>query len=185
MAPGYWSAQLRQTVRFADAAASCSPSRSLVLLEVGPGQTLTTLARQNPAKQSAQVTIYSSPKGANESEAVEFLSAAGQLWTAGVEIDWLALQGGSTRRRVPLPSYPFERKRHWIEAFRPEEGQAPALTHPESAGIEAKGIAANGATPSLSEIEAIVDEQLRIMATQIEILRAAPASADSKRRTQP
>jgi len=185
MSPGYWCAQLRHTVRFADAVGVLLAQPSLVLLEVGPGQTLTTLARQNPAKQPAQAAIYSSPRGANDSEAVEFLSAAGQLWIAGVEIDWLALHGGSPRRRVPLPSYPFERKRHWIETYRPMEGQAPAQTHSESASLEANGIAANGAAPSLSEIEAIVDEQLRIMARQIEALRAAPASVDSDRRAQP
>jgi acyl transferase domain-containing protein len=181
MSPGYWCAQLRHTVRFADAVGVLLAQPSLVLLEVGPGQTLTTLARQNPAKQPAQTSIYSSPRGANESEVVEFLSAVGQLWTAGVEIDWLALHGGAPRRRVPLPSYPFERKRHWIPQL-----EVPALTHSSAfPEVEANGITANGAAPSLAEIEAIVDEQLRIMARQIEVLRAAPVSDESNRRTQP
>ncbi len=185
MSTGYWSAQLRHGVRFADAVGVLLAQPSLVLLEVGPGQTLTTLARQNPARQPAQVTIYSSPKKPEESEVVEFLSATGQLWAAGVEVDWLALHGGSPRRRVSLPTYPFERKSHWIEAHRSEENQRqanlPVLTHSESVGVGTNGAYPKGAAPSLSEIEAIVDEQLRIMDRQIEVLR----SADPNRRPPP
>ena len=92
MSPGYWSAQLRHTVRFADAVGQLLPQADLALLEVGPGQTLTTLARQNPARQPGQVTIHSSPRTGSERE--ELLSAVGQLWLAGVEIDWAALHGG-------------------------------------------------------------------------------------------
>jgi acyl transferase domain-containing protein len=102
--PGYWSAQLRQTVRFADAVAKLLDQPALALLEVGPGQTLTTLARQNPAKRADQATIYSCPRTSGESGAAELLSAAGQLWLAGVEIDVGALHGGSIRRRVSLPT---------------------------------------------------------------------------------
>ena len=89
--PGYWAAQLRHTVRFADAVGTLLHDPSLALLEVGPGQTLTTLARQNPAKQPAQASVYSSPRTCKESETLEFLNAVGQLWLAGVEIDWNAL----------------------------------------------------------------------------------------------
>jgi acyl transferase domain-containing protein len=185
MSPAYWSAQLRQGVRFADSVGVLLAQPSLVLLEVGPGQSLTTLARQNPAKPPAQVTIYSSPKSADESEAVEFLSAAGQLWTAGIEIGWTALHGGQPRRRVPLPTYPFERKRHWIDAHRPGEGLTPVPTQTHAVPeVETNGLHLNGSAPSLSEIEALVDEQLRIMARQIEVLRAAPPSAGTKRSTR-
>ena len=93
--PGYWAGQLRHTVRFADAVGVVLNQPTLALLEVGPGQTLTTLARQNPAKQAAQATIFSSPRTCKESEATEFLSAVGQLWLAGLEIDWRALHGES------------------------------------------------------------------------------------------
>jgi acyl transferase domain-containing protein len=194
--PGYWSAQLRHTVRFADAVSTLLNQPEMALLEVGPGQTLTTLARQNPAKQASQTTIYSSPRTCKESETAEFLSAAGQLWLAGVEIDWRALHSGAVRRRVPLPTYPFERKRHWIEPYRvagPAHSASPGTHYINGAGaarntnvtladhleavVNGTPVTEGGAEPS-SELEALIQEQLRIMAKQIEVLRYASASTD-------
>ena len=181
--PGYWSAQLRHTVRFADAVGTLLNQPGLALLEVGPGQTLTTLARQNPAMQPGQPTIYCSPRSGSES--AELLSAAGQLWLAGVDIDWLALRGGVPGKRVPLPSYPFERKRHWVEAYRPSsrsdvytnghgatrDTNSALAAHLESATNEVM-VTVEASEPS-SELELLIHEQLRIMAKQIEVLRAA------------
>ncbi|HTQ80154.1 MAG TPA: hypothetical protein VMM92_09165, partial [Thermoanaerobaculia bacterium] len=42
--------------------------------------------------------------------------ALAKLWLLGVEPDWRALHTGSRRQRVPLPTYPFERRRHWVDA---------------------------------------------------------------------
>jgi phthiocerol/phenolphthiocerol synthesis type-I polyketide synthase E len=183
--PGYWSAQLRRTVRFADAVGTLLNQPSLALLEVGPGQTLTTLARQNPAMQPGQLTIYCSPR--TGSEAAELLSAAGQLWLAGVEIDWQVLRGAAARRRVPLPSYPFERKRHWVEPYRPAHPGA-VYTNGHGTARDPNGVLANhlesltngalvteGTSEPSSELEALIHEQLRIMAKQIEVLRLASA----------
>jgi phthiocerol/phenolphthiocerol synthesis type-I polyketide synthase E len=184
MSPGYWSAQLRHTVRFADAVGQLLTQPDLVLLEVGPGQTLTTLARQNPARSPGQVTIHSSPR--TGSETGELLTAVGQLWLSGVEIDWTALHAGSPRRRVALPTYPFERKRHWVEAYQPAKPEAlPANGAANGTVARDMGLTLtnqletmmNGAlfTEALSEpsseLEALIEGQLQIMATQIEALR--------------
>jgi phthiocerol/phenolphthiocerol synthesis type-I polyketide synthase E len=191
--PGYWSAQLRHTVRFADAVEKLLSQPGLALLEVGPGQTLTTLARQNPAKQPGQATIHSSPRTSQESEMAELLSAAGQLWVAGVEIDWPALHGGAARRRVPLPTYPFERKRHWIEPYRsinPEArytngtangagGARRTLAEHLEAMLNGAPVIESAAAPS-SELEMLIKEQLQIMAKQIEVLHEASASAPTQ-----
>jgi phthiocerol/phenolphthiocerol synthesis type-I polyketide synthase E len=180
-APAYWSAQLRHTVRFADAVGTLLSQPTLALLEVGPGQTLTTLARQNPAKQPAQATIYSSPRTCKDSETIEFLSAAGQLWLAGVDLEWTAWPGPAPRRRVPLPTYPFERKRHWIEAHQPSpSGTAPragdsALDEEWEAVLNGVNVTEVGAGPS-PEWEALIEEQLRIMGKQIDTLRYASAA---------
>ena len=174
--PGYWSAQLRRTVRFADAVGTLLNVPTLALLEVGPGQTLTTLARQNPAKQPGQPTIYSSPRTCKDSEAIEFLNAAGQLWLAGVSIDLGALNGGSPRLRVPLPTYPFERQRYWIPAqgvaasAYANGSSATSETNELEALVHAADVTDTGAPPS-SELEALIEEQLRIMGKQIETLR--------------
>jgi phthiocerol/phenolphthiocerol synthesis type-I polyketide synthase E len=180
ISPSYWSGQLRHAVRFADALEKLMNQPGLALLEVGPGQTLTALARQNPALPSNQSTIASSPRTCRESEANEFLSAVGQLWIAGVEIDWAALQGETPRRRVPLPTYPFQRQRYWIDA---QKATVPSFTngngHAHEAVTNRLTVETNGhreasedASPS-SELEALIQEQLRIMAQQIEVLRSA------------
>ena len=107
--PSYWSAQLRRPVRFADAVGALLTDTSRIFLEVGPGQTLSALARQHAAWQPDRVMIHSLPRKSEEG----LLPATGQLWQAGVPIVWETLHAAP--RRVALPTYPFERKRHWIE----------------------------------------------------------------------
>jgi phthiocerol/phenolphthiocerol synthesis type-I polyketide synthase E len=189
MDPAYWSAQLRHTVRFADAVGTLLNQPSLALLEVGPGQTLTTLTRQNPAKQPAQPTIYSSPRTCKDSEVLEFLSAAGQLWLAGIDLDWTALHGDAPRRRVPLPTYPFERKRHWIEPYHvgtPEAAytNGDSVTEPLANLVNGANVTESDDGPS-SELEALIEEQLRIMGKQIETLRYVSAGASKNGEKHP
>ncbi|HVW86990.1 MAG TPA: amino acid adenylation domain-containing protein, partial [Bryobacteraceae bacterium] len=83
-----------------------------VLLEVGPGQTLSVLARQHPAK-SAEQTVASSLHLSREDELRGVLETLGRLWMAGVSVDWPAFYADERRHRVVLPTYPFERKRCW------------------------------------------------------------------------
>ncbi|NPD24538.1 type I polyketide synthase [Corallococcus exiguus] len=114
--PAYWAAHLRHTVRFGDAMNTLFAGPPAVFLEVGPGRTLATLARQNPAA-GPHLTVATLPHPAdNTSDAVSALTAAGRLWCAGVAISWQGLHGGVARRRVPLPTYPFERQRYLVEA---------------------------------------------------------------------
>jgi non-ribosomal peptide synthase protein (TIGR01720 family) len=121
----YWARHLRETVRFADGAQELMKGAERILLEVGPGQTLTALTRQHPAKAQEQVIVPSLPR-ANEGrpEAESLLSAAAGLWLAGLELDWQALHSGRRPRRVPLPTYPFERSRYWIDPAADEPADA-------------------------------------------------------------
>jgi acyl transferase domain-containing protein len=166
--PGYWSSQLRRTVRFADAVGRLLGQPELALLEVGPGQTLTNFARQHPEKKANQAAINCAPKAGGESDVIELLSAAGQLWCAGVEIDWAALHGHEPRHRVPLPTYPFERKRHWVA---PPQGGA-VLETPDVAREIVPGNAA--------DLENLIEEQLRTMEQQIEALHQAMAPSGAQ-----
>jgi acyl transferase domain-containing protein len=114
--PRFWARQLREPVRFAEGAARLFDDPTRILLEIGPGQTLATLVRQHPGRKANQVIVNSlgpSSGGSNATSAV--LLAAGGLWAAGADLNWLALHGGVPRCRIPLPTYPFERKRYWIE----------------------------------------------------------------------
>jgi amino acid adenylation domain-containing protein len=106
--PAYWARQLREPVRFARAAAAVAKER--ILLEVGPGSTLAALARQ-----SRGGTVIASQSASGEREQATMLEALGRLWLAGVTIDWRLLHGSDQRRRVALPTYPFERERYWLE----------------------------------------------------------------------
>ena len=130
--PGYWAAHLRHTVRFADGFERLLLGSDRVFLEVGPGKTLSTLGRQHP--QSAERVILSSMRHVkdSQSDAQVLAQAVGQLWTAGVRLDSAALYAGERRRRLGLPTYPFERRRHWVEAAPAVEQQAPSP--PTSAG---------------------------------------------------
>ncbi|HEY0739781.1 MAG TPA: amino acid adenylation domain-containing protein [Herpetosiphonaceae bacterium] len=114
--PRYWTRHLRGTVRFADnlqtllAESDASP----ILLEVGPGRMLGTLARQYRLTNPAVLASLRHPHD-QQSDAAFLLSTLGQLWLVGARVDWQRLYAGERRRRVVLPTYPFERQRYWIE----------------------------------------------------------------------
>ena len=128
--PEYWAGHVRQTVRFADGIGELLKDAENVLLEVGPGQTLTTLSRQYRSSSAEQIIIPSLPlAGADEERGL--LEALGRLWMAGRAIDWAAFQAPERRLRVVLPTYPFERKRFW-----PEPAAAPRHVSPEAPVLE-------------------------------------------------
>jgi amino acid adenylation domain-containing protein/non-ribosomal peptide synthase protein (TIGR01720 family) len=124
--PAYWVRQLREPVRFAAAAGVLLQSPERALLEVGPGDTLATLARR---QASTGQVIVSSCARAGRDEARALAVAVGTLWSSGVAIDWARYYGAEARRRVALPTYPFERSRHWIDPptrdARPPERSGP------------------------------------------------------------
>ena len=126
--PDYWVRHLRQTVRFADGIARLLQDPERVLLEVGPGEALGTFARRDAG--GGRVIVKSLPP-ADQPDAADLtvLEAAGALWTAGVELDWAALGGGAPRRRIPLPTYPFERTEHRL----PPASPAPPSAAPQPA----------------------------------------------------
>lgn len=118
--PRYWARHLRQTVRFADGLQELLKEPAQILLEVGPGRTLSTLARRHPDKAPEQI-VLSSLRHPQESQSdVAFLlQTLGQLWLAGVQVDWSGFYTHERRLRLPLPTYPFERQRYWIERQKP------------------------------------------------------------------
>ena len=113
-APDYWSRLLRGTVRFSDGLRTLGGLPNAVLVEVGPGRSLSTLARQHA--ELAPLACVSSLRSANEGrdDREVLLAALGELWLHGVRIDWNAVHQTERRRRVPLPGYPFERHEHWV-----------------------------------------------------------------------
>jgi acyl transferase domain-containing protein len=114
--PEHWGRHIRATVRFADGIKRLWEDQTLILLEVGPRTTSTTLARQQAKNIEKQIAISSLGDTAdNHGEWSAMLNAVGQLWSSGVAMDWAAFYEEEKRHRVPLPTYPFERKRFWVE----------------------------------------------------------------------
>jgi amino acid adenylation domain-containing protein len=110
----YWAQHMRQTVRFAAGLATLTHDAA-VLLEVGPGQTLGTFARQL-APSDERLVLSSLPHpNAPQSDVQTMNTALGRLWLGGVAVDWAGLHAGARRQRIPLPTYPFERQRYWVE----------------------------------------------------------------------
>jgi acyl transferase domain-containing protein/thioesterase domain-containing protein/acyl carrier protein len=114
--PDYWVRHLRHTVRFADGVQELLADESRVLLEVGPGRTLSSLARNHPARKMTQpiVTSMRHPDEAVHDQAF-MLGAFGRLWAVGTDVDWSKLREGETRHRIELPTYRFDHQRHWVE----------------------------------------------------------------------
>jgi acyl transferase domain-containing protein len=118
--PEYWVRHLRHTVRFGDSLGGLLADPDLALVEVGPGRTLSTFVRQHPGAVEGRVVVSSLRHPQDRTTDLDLLlTSLGRLWMAGVEVDWQAFYAGQERRRVELPTYPFERQRFWIEP-RPE-----------------------------------------------------------------
>ncbi len=118
--PSYWAKHLRQTVHFFSCAGELLTSYPKgIFLEVGPGQALTQLSKQHPFSTSEHNILASTRRPIERKNDVQyFLSTLGQLWTNGCQIEWPKLQKSDDTHRIPLPTYPFERQRHWYKPKR-------------------------------------------------------------------
>jgi amino acid adenylation domain-containing protein len=160
--PEYWTSHLRQTVRFAEAVATVANAPSTILLEVGPAETLVQMMRQIMMGQAVGVKADDAPlvfaslaatkDGVADDKAM--LTALGRLWAAGVKPDWQAFHAGEQRRRVLLPTYPFDRKRFWMEPA------AAQINLASSAPIQQAQIQHSIAVPQVTSIPVPAQEDL-------------------------
>jgi acyl transferase domain-containing protein/alpha-ketoglutarate-dependent taurine dioxygenase len=179
--PGYWARHLRQAVRFADGLATLTKDRACVLLEVGPGATLSTLVRQQRDKAAGQLLLTSLPRaGEQRSDSEQMLSALGQLWASGARVNWTGFHAGAQRRRVPLPTYPFERQRYWIEAQKGTTATAVAPRVDASREEEVTAYAALHPRPELqnSFVAPQGEVETRVAAIWQELLGTEQVGAD-------
>jgi len=111
----YWARHLRQTVRFAEGLGELIKKPNHVLLEIGPGQVLSGLAKRQIEAAEPVVISTLQRRQAGHSDVENVLRALGQLWLTGVSIDWEGFNARERRQRVALPTYPFERQRYWLD----------------------------------------------------------------------
>jgi len=114
--PGYWGKHLCSTVRFSDGLKELLKQENAIFIEIGPGRILGMMVRIHPDKKPGHM-IFNTVKHPQESVADDYflLEKLGQLWQHGQVVDWAGFYGEEKRRRVPLPVYPFEGKRYWID----------------------------------------------------------------------
>jgi phthiocerol/phenolphthiocerol synthesis type-I polyketide synthase E len=136
--PEHWTREMRSTVRFSDGVRLLAADPRRVFLEAGPSALLGALVRGHSAVSPEHAVISScrAPAELVEDQAV-IMGALGKLWLTGRPIDWERVRAGERRRRVPLPGYPFERQRYWIEPVKASEPRpAAAGVAPPASGTD-------------------------------------------------
>ena len=114
--PDFWVRQLTEPVWFGRALDAVLSDSERVLVEVGPGRTLTTLARghaQVRARKHVAVPSLPARQAAGDADRGSMLQAVARLWTLGTDVTWSALTSPGAPGRLALPGYPYERARYW------------------------------------------------------------------------
>ncbi|WP_394696756.1 amino acid adenylation domain-containing protein [Pseudoxanthomonas japonensis] len=166
MSPDYWARHLREPVRFSGAIAQVLDRPGRVLLEVGPRTTLAVLSRQQPLLQKQRIAAVASLADNADGEHAALLAAFGQLWTHGVDVRAEQLDRRTRRRRVLLPTYPFEKKRYWVE---PQSAAAIAMVPPSASVAPAIPEFPMSVSPDTASPAAPVDRRPRITAQLKEV----------------
>lgn len=168
--PLYYATHLRRSVRFETGINTLAADPALFFLEVGPGAALTTLARAALGKDRSVYAASSlSHPRRQDRESRAILEATGRLWVSGVAVAWPKLHGNAALRRIPLPTYPFERKRYAVDA-RPADA-SPIAAH--DASLAADGVARMYA-PTWMRDETISDAAPRLEGVWIVFADAGP-----------
>jgi phthiocerol/phenolphthiocerol synthesis type-I polyketide synthase E len=123
--PRYWAGQMRRTVLFADGLAEIAAWDDALLVEVGPGRALAAAVRESLPGREAVASLDPGLEHGGEGE--RLLAGLARLWTAGAAVSWPEFHQSERRRRVPLPTYPFERRRFWVDP--PAESAPEARFH--------------------------------------------------------
>ena len=154
-----------------------------MFLEVGPGQALTQLIRQQATKPKNLVALTSlGPNDGNPADLKAMLSSLGRLWMNGIEPDWTEFYSKQERLRLALPTYPFERKSYWIAP--PTKAADPVKISAVSQEVT-PGNGKAGNMPSVNNILPhsaltpetrdttcrLIERQVQLMTEQLEMLR--------------
>ncbi|WP_253735762.1 type I polyketide synthase [Paenibacillus sp. FJAT-26967] len=114
--PDYWTRHLRGTVRFGDGLRELLLDEKAVFVEVGPGNTLSAFVRRHPDKKERHA-VFNLVRHVKEQARDDYYlqQQVGRLWLEGARPDWKAYHANEQRQRTALPTYPFERRRYWVD----------------------------------------------------------------------
>ena len=156
--PAVWARQVRATVRFSDEVDVMLADPGRVLVEVGPGGSLTASALRHPKwSRGHRVVRLMRHHAQNRSDRDAFLLALGQLWSAGIDVDWTPLSARHRPRIVSLPGYPFSHQRYWVD-------RKPAVEWVEGS-VATNGMAVASSNGAGARAEVSQDGQAQIEAT--------------------
>ncbi len=153
--PKYWVKHLRQTVRFSEGMTELLKTQERIFLEVGPGRTLSTFTKQHHKDQQVILTSIRHPQE-QQSDVAFLLNSLGRLWLFGIKVDWSGFYANEQRHHIPLPTYPFERQRYWIEAQKQPRQTAVDLG---KSLVEACRIKAHASIATLDEQTYLLNKQ--------------------------
>jgi phthiocerol/phenolphthiocerol synthesis type-I polyketide synthase E len=190
--PAYWARHTLAPVRFAAGLATALADGPAALLEVGPGQTLTALARRGAGRGGTVIPSMRHPGASRDGDGdgpaddlVALELALGAAWSAGVAIDWRRRHAGPDGlgrpcARLSLPTYPFQRQRYWLAQPAPSGPAAPAASSPPAAGRD-QGAAdppEADAAPAVGGPEPHADIAAALVALWVELLGVETVDPD-------
>lgn len=132
--PAYWANNLRRPVRFWDCLQELLKAPDRILLEVGPGTALSTLTKMATTPSTAPVVLSSTRHPSESIDDLAFvLNAIGRIWVVGGHVQWSKFYQDQRRRRISLPTYPFERRRFWV---KPQQQNPNRQTANQTAAVK-------------------------------------------------
>jgi len=164
--PAYWAQHARATVEFSKAVLFLKEQGHDLFLECGPRSTLCALTRQHfsPERPCTAIPTLADTHEDN-TEWASLLFALGSLWQNGLSLDWDAFYAHEDRRRIPLPGYPFERQRFWVDPAVSAPLQHAPAPQQESlpAAVTSQNIAASPAVAQESRKDRLASRLLDLL----------------------
>jgi amino acid adenylation domain-containing protein len=172
-AASYWSDHLRHTVNFSQGLSTLFKDPRLVeaiVLELGPSNLFANLAQRHPDRNDKQVVLATMHQPQNGlSDLAYLLTTLGELWTRGVAINWNTFYCHQQRYRIPLPTYPFENKLHWVGSHLELDIPNNLSKSFESATVKSKKLQQSSKTSSASSIDLITQNVHQIWQTTFQL----------------
>ena len=125
--PDYWTQHLRGTVMFAECVSTLAEKPNRIWLEVGPGKALSSLTRMHGAVPPQQVLAALRHPEEDIADDLYHMGLLGRIWALGGAFDWSQIWGDARRNRVPLPTYPFDRREYFIAPAKPRADTVTAI----------------------------------------------------------